>query len=85
MHQKMENEEAMSKEALKALLLKDGEVYKYKGGDEILSNADIDVLTDRSEEAYVRAEKGLGDAEGFRIVETKAAGLMTGMGGKKER
>jgi ATP-dependent DNA helicase len=85
MHQKMENEEAMSKEALKALLLKDGEVYKYKGGDEILSDADLDVLTDRSEEAYVRAEKGLGDAEGFKIVETKAAGLMTGMGGKKER
>jgi len=45
----------------------------------------LDVLTDRSEEAYVRAEKGLGDAEGFKIVETKAAGLMTGMGGKKER
>ena len=84
MHQKMETEDGMSKEALKALLLKDGEVFRYKGGDEILSDADLDVLTDRSEEAYMRAEKGLGDAEGFKIVETKVGGLMTGMQGKKK-
>ncbi|PYH79120.1 helicase [Aspergillus uvarum CBS 121591] len=41
----------------------------------ILSQADLDVLTDRSEEAYVRAEKGL-DAGGraFMAVETKRDG-----------
>jgi ATP-dependent DNA helicase len=82
MHQKMDDE-GMSKEALKALLLKDGEVYTYKGGEEILSEKDLDVLCDRSDEAYVRAEKGLGDAEGFKIVETKIGGLMSGMEGRK--
>ncbi|RAK72403.1 putative SNF2 family helicase/ATPase PasG [Aspergillus fijiensis CBS 313.89] len=45
----------------------------------ILSQADLDVLTDRSEEAYARAEKGL-DAGGraFMAVETKrdGSGLM---------
>ncbi|OJK04790.1 hypothetical protein ASPACDRAFT_74363 [Aspergillus aculeatus ATCC 16872] len=41
----------------------------------ILSQADLDVLTDRSEEAYARAEKGL-DAGGraFMAVETKRDG-----------
>lgn len=38
----------------------------------ILSNEDLDILTDRSEEAYLRAEKGL-DTKGaaFVAVETK--------------
>jgi len=76
MGQKMENSESMSKEALKALLLKDGEVYKYSGGDTILSDEDLDVLCDRSDAAYSRAEKGLGNAAGFKIVETKIGGLM---------
>lgn len=78
MHKKSEHEE-MSEEALKALLLKDGQVYTYKGGEEILSARDLDVLCDRSEEAYVKAEKGEGDADGFRIVETKVGGFMTGV------
>ncbi|KAL2060940.1 hypothetical protein VTL71DRAFT_8992 [Oculimacula yallundae] len=67
-------EEVLTKEALRKLLLKDGEVFRYSG-EEILSEADLDVLTDRSKEAYMKAEKGLGDSEGFRIVETKAGGL----------
>jgi ATP-dependent DNA helicase len=79
MGQKMDKDEGMSKDALKALLLKDGQVYKYNGGDQILTEDDLDVLCDRSDEAYARAEKGLGDSEGFRIVETKIGGLMTGM------
>ena len=79
MGQKLDKEERMSEEALKTLLLKDGQVYTYKGGDEILSDADLDTLCDRSDEAYARAEEGLGDAEGFKIVETKIGGLMTGM------
>jgi len=76
MGQKMDNSEGMSKEALKALLLKDGEVYKYSGGDTILSEEDLDTLCDRSDAAYSRAEKGLGNADAFRIVETKLGGLM---------
>jgi ATP-dependent DNA helicase len=76
MGQKMDNTEGMSKEALKALLLKDGEVYKYSGGDKILSDTDLDVLCDRSDAAYSRAERGLGNAAGFKIVETRVSGLM---------
>jgi len=83
MGQKLDNSEGMSKDALKALLLKDGQVYKYSGGDQILSDEDLDILCDRSDAAYARAEKGLGNAEGFKIVETKIGGLMTGMESKK--
>lgn len=85
MNQKMENEEGMSGDALKALLLKDGQVYKYKGGEKILTDEDLGVLCDRSEEAYKKAEEGLGDRDGFKIVETKMGGLMTGMEKRKER
>jgi len=60
-------------------------VFKYKGGEQILTDADLEVLTDRSEEAYTRAEKGQGDSEGFRIVETKVGGLMMGMERKREK
>merc|ERR1712098_829581 len=79
-------DEVMTKEALKVLLKKDGEVFRYKSGDQILSDEDLDVLTDRSEEAYVKAAKGLGDAEAFKIVETKVGGLMqvTGLTKKEE-
>jgi ATP-dependent DNA helicase len=76
MGQKLDNSEGMSKEALRSLLLKDGEVYKYSGGDTILSEEDLDVLCDRSDAAYTKAEKGLGNAAGFKIVETKLGGLM---------
>lgn len=37
----------IDKEALRALLLKDGEVYRYSGDQEILSDADIATLLDR--------------------------------------
>lgn len=37
----------IDKEALRALLLKDGEVYEYSGSQEILSDADIKTLLDR--------------------------------------
>lgn len=79
MGQKLEHTEGMSEEALKELLLRDGQVYRYKGGDEILSDEDLEVLCDRSDAAYAKAEKGLGNSEGFRVVETKIGGLMTGM------
>lgn len=79
-------DEVMTKEALKALLTKDGEVFTYKSGDQILSDEDLAVLCDRSEDAYQKASMGLGDADAFKIVETKVGGLMSvaGLGAKKE-
>lgn len=82
MGQKMDGKEGMSADALRALLLKDGEVYTCKEDDEILTEEDLDTLCDRSEAAYERAEKGLGNNDAFKIVETKAGGLMTSMEGK---
>ncbi|KFY96675.1 hypothetical protein V500_02336 [Pseudogymnoascus sp. VKM F-4518 (FW-2643)] len=78
MGQKMDNKEDLDEAELRKLLLRDGQVYTYKGGDGILSDADLGVLCDRSEDAYIRAEKGLGNAEGFKIVETKDGGLLVG-------
>ncbi|KHN98465.1 ISWI chromatin-remodeling complex ATPase ISW2 [Metarhizium album ARSEF 1941] len=72
MGQKMENKEQLDAETLRALLLKDGQVYEASGGDEILSEEDIELLCDRSDEAYDRAASGLGDADGYRVVETGA-------------
>lgn len=78
--QKMDHSEGMTEEALKDLLLKDGETYQYSGGENILSDEDLDVLCDRSDSAYARASQGLGNASGYKIVETKASGLMETMG-----
>ncbi|KAG0649062.1 ATP-dependent DNA helicase DDM1 [Hyphodiscus hymeniophilus] len=64
---------------LKDLLLKDGETYHYSGGEEILSEQDLDILCDRSDAAYVRASEGLGNAKLFKVIETKASGLMDTM------
>lgn len=72
MGQKRDLREELDQESLKALLLKDGEVYKMSGGKEILSDADLKVLCDRSEDAYERAASGNGDADAYRVVETGA-------------
>lgn len=72
MGQKMDLREDLDPESLRALLLKDGEVYKVSGGEEVLSEADLEVLCDRSEEAYAKAASGEGDADGYRVVETGA-------------
>ncbi|RDL35755.1 uncharacterized protein BP5553_06367 [Venustampulla echinocandica] len=80
MGQKLEKEEeGLSENDLKQLLWKDGLVYKYSGDEQILSDQDLDVLCDRSDEAYDRAADGLGNAEGYQVVETKVGGLMTTM------
>lgn len=80
MGQKMESSGGMTEEALKDLLLKDGEIYQYSGGkDKILSEEDLDILCDRSDEAYARASQGLGNSNGYKVVETKAGGLMETM------
>ncbi|KAK7416928.1 putative ATPase [Neonectria magnoliae] len=72
MGQKRDLQQDLDAESLKALLLKDGEVYKLSGGTEVLSDADLKVLCDRSEAAYEQAASGHGDADGYRVVETGA-------------
>ncbi|KAL7948572.1 SNF2 family DNA-dependent ATPase [Trichoderma barbatum] len=67
-----EKEEDLDPETLRALLLKDGQVYEVSGGDDILSDQDLETICDRSEEAFERAARGDGDADGFRVVETGA-------------
>ncbi|UZP40748.1 hypothetical protein NXS19_008564 [Fusarium pseudograminearum] len=52
MGQKMDLREDLDPESLRALLLKDGQVYKVSGGEEVLSDSDLDVLCDRSDSAY---------------------------------
>lgn len=72
MGQKMDARDGDSLDAdtLRALLLKDGLVYETSRGDGILSDADLDALCDRSDEAFERAASGLGDADKYRVVET---------------
>ncbi|KAJ2988482.1 hypothetical protein NUW58_g3950 [Xylaria curta] len=70
MSQKLDAGEDMDKETLKALLLKDGEVYKHSGGDKVLSEEDIEILCDRSDTAFDRAAAGAGNTAGFTVVET---------------
>ncbi|KAI0438747.1 SNF2 family N-terminal domain-containing protein [Xylaria telfairii] len=75
MSQKLDTSENIDKETLKALLLKDGEVYKHSGGDKVLSEEDIETLCDRSDAAFDRAAAGAGNTSGFTVVETGADGI----------
>ncbi|KAK1752250.1 lymphoid-specific helicase [Echria macrotheca] len=75
MGQKMDTREELDRETLTALLLKDGEVYKFSGDKEILSDHDLDVLCDRSDAAYERAAVGDGNAAGYKVIETGAEGI----------
>ncbi|KAH6660384.1 SNF2 family N-terminal domain-containing protein [Truncatella angustata] len=76
MGQKLDDQhEELDKETLLALLLKDGEVYQHSGSDRIFSDEDLDVLLDRSDEAYARAATGAGNAAGFQVVDTAADGI----------
>lgn len=81
MGQKMDAKEDIGEKDLRELLIKEGEIFNYTTKEEILSDSDLDILSDRSDEAYLRAEKGLGNAKAFTIIETKPGGLMTGMSG----
>ncbi|RDA89451.1 hypothetical protein CP532_6113, partial [Ophiocordyceps camponoti-leonardi (nom. inval.)] len=58
-------------DALRALLLKDGLVYDV-AAPHVLADKDLDALCDRSDEAYENAAKGLGDADLYRVVETRS-------------
>ncbi|KAI1291479.1 SNF2 family N-terminal domain-containing protein [Xylaria venustula] len=75
MSQKLDANEDIDKETLKALLLKDGEIYKHSGGDKILSQEDIETLLDRSDAAFDRAAAGAGNTAGFTVVETGTDGI----------
>ncbi|KAK3318178.1 SNF2 family N-terminal domain-containing protein [Apodospora peruviana] len=87
MGQKMDGngmrDDELDREALKALLLKDGQVYKFSGDKEFLSEADLKILCDRSDEAYVRAAVGEGNADGYQVVETGVNGI-TAAGAKNK-
>lgn len=83
MGQKMHLQEDLDAETLRALLLKDGEVYKASGGTDVLSDGDIEALCDRSDEAYDKAASGEGDADGYRVVETGAESIQ--MKGKTQK
>ncbi|KXX75847.1 Lymphoid-specific helicase [Madurella mycetomatis] len=75
MGQKIDMREDLDKETLRALLLKDGLVYKFSGDREIISDGDLHVLCDRSDEAYERAAVGEGNADGYKVIETGANGI----------
>ncbi|KAK3897098.1 SNF2 family N-terminal domain-containing protein [Staphylotrichum tortipilum] len=75
MGQKIDMREDLDRETLKALLLKDGQVYKFSGDKEVLSDGDLSVLCDRSDEAYVKAAEGEGNANGYKVIETGANGI----------
>ncbi|KAL2256102.1 hypothetical protein VTK26DRAFT_2188 [Humicola hyalothermophila] len=80
MGQKIDMREDLDRETLRALLLKDGMVYKFSGDKEILSDEDLKVLCDRSDAAYERAAVGQGNAAGYKVIETGANGI-TAAGG----
>ncbi|KAL2352542.1 SWI/SNF chromatin remodeling complex component [Cryomyces antarcticus] len=62
-------------ELQKLLRRDDGERFDLEGdGQGVLSDEDLKILTDRSEDAYERAEKGLDKGEVFKAVETKTEG-----------
>ncbi|KAG9702277.1 SWI/SNF chromatin remodeling complex component, partial [Aureobasidium melanogenum] len=57
------------------LAQQDGERVELEEGTKgFLSEEELNTLTDRSEEAYERAEKGLDGGDKFKAVETKAGG-----------
>lgn len=66
------DEECLDAETLRSLLLKDGQVFRGSSGDGILSEKDLGIICDRSDEAFDRAERGDGDADAYRVVETGA-------------
>ena len=57
-----------------AKLLEHDDFEGYDPGEGVLSDEDLKILTDRSEAAFARAEKGLDAGEKFKAVETKRDG-----------
>ena len=52
----------------------EGQRVELAEGTKVLSEEELSTLTDRSEEAYERAEKGLDGGDKFKAVETKREG-----------
>ncbi|GKT93260.1 lymphoid-specific helicase [Colletotrichum tofieldiae] len=75
MGQKVNLKEDLDKETLKSLLLKDGQIFKQSGDHEILSDEDLEVLCDRSDEAYSQAAQGTANADGYKVIETTSGGI----------
>ncbi|KAK6223041.1 SNF2 superfamily protein [Colletotrichum tabaci] len=75
MGQKVDLQEDLDKETLKSLLLKDGQIFKRSGEHEILSDKDLEVLCDRSDEAYSQAARGTANADGYKVIETTSGGI----------
>ncbi|GKT45220.1 lymphoid-specific helicase [Colletotrichum spaethianum] len=75
MGQKVNLKEDLDKETLKSLLLKDGQIFKQSGEHEILSDKDLEVLCDRSDEAYSQAAQGTANADGYKVIETTSGGI----------
>lgn len=60
---------------LQALLRRDdGERLDFGGAEQLLTDDDLKILLDRSDEAYQRAEQGLDGGNVFKAVETKKDG-----------
>ena len=64
-------------EDLKGLLERaDGEAFCVGEDGVVLSERDLAILTDRSDEAYERAQKGLDGGHAFAAVETHVDGML---------
>ncbi|TQV92726.1 hypothetical protein V2A60_009191 [Cordyceps javanica] len=75
----------LDEKALEQLLLKDGQVFETTGGEDILSEADLGVLCDRSDAAYEKAASGeAAAAEGYCVVETGTDSIKMNFKGSKE-
>jgi len=73
--QKKEDAEDDELNELQALLRRDdGERYDFGTAEKLLTDEDLIILTDRSEDAYIRAENGLDGGNTFKSVETKKNG-----------
>ncbi len=68
-------------EELKRLLGKaDGEKFEFGEGEGVLNERDLKILTDRSDEAYERAERGEDKGDVFKAVEARGdEGLLEGL------
>ena len=68
-------------EELRRLLGKvDGERFELGEGEGVLSQRDLRILTDRSDEAYARAERGEDQGDVFKAVEARGdEGLLEGL------
>lgn len=67
-------DDAEVKELRRLLAKDDGQRFDVEKG--VLSERDLAILTDRSDEAYERAENGLDSGEAFRALDAGADGLL---------